>query len=285
MQGHSGNDRQALVAEAARIRAQVKALKQQWKQHPDQPGLREEVQRLTARYRTIDQALATAPAPGTAPAPAVPGIDPARLEHKPIAPLARKARRGPSLALEDLTGYLIVGLRSARIAVTGVLLLFVLTFGYLYFVHDMRFFIVPTRSMQPTLLPMDRIATTAAGEYRRGDIVVFPDPDHPGDYLAKRIVALGGELVSVHERTLFVNNRPVLEPYIAEPMDYRLKDFRVPAGQVFVLGDNRNQSEDSKDWGRGVPTTEIQGRAVMVYMPFQRFHYLPGRQTAQAASR
>ena len=278
-------NQRTLLAEAKRIRAQVSDLKRQIKARPEDAALREEFERLRARYQRIEQLLAQPDAPRPVPAAppqsptesptAPPAIDPALLEPRSVAPLARRpVSAGFSLDWEDAVGYITGGIRILRIVVTSVLLLFILAFGYLYFVQDMRFFIVPTRSMQPTLNPMDRIVTLAAPAYERGDIVVFPDPDHPGDYLAKRIVALGGDTVAVSGRTLIVNDQPVEEPYIAEAMDFGMHAFVVPARQAFVLGDNRNASEDSKDWERGVPMEDIRGRVWAIYMPLDRFQWI-----------
>jgi len=282
MESPGQRDHRTLRAEAERIREQVRALKCQRRDDPNNSALLEEYQRLQNRYQRIERALKEGPPPAPQQHAPPPFIDPALLEpRKPVAP-PRPPQRGMAIDGERIYGFLLTGVRTIRVSVTAVLILFILAFAYLYFVQDMRFFIVPTRSMQPTLYPMDRIMTIKAAEYQRGDIIVFPDPDHPGDYLAKRVVAITGDTVAVNNRVLLVNNNPVPEPYIAEPMEYTLAPFIVPFGQVFVLGDNRNASEDSKDWEQGVAVDNIRGRVALVYMPFDRFRRV-ARQGVQTA--
>ncbi|OGO53293.1 MAG: signal peptidase I [Chloroflexi bacterium RBG_16_68_14] len=109
---------------------------------------------------------------------------------------------------------------------------------------------------------------------RRGDIVVFESPNEgPGqperDFI-KRIVGLPGETVEVRDCTVFINGRPLDEPYIVDPPRYDYGPATVPAGQFFVLGDNRNNSSDSHSWGP-VPKENIIGQAWLTYWPFSSF--------------
>lgn len=124
--------------------------------------------------------------------------------------------------------------------------------------------------MEPTLLAGDRIVAIRPSQYTRGDIVVLNDPDSPGDYLVKRLVAFGDDVVEVANGTLLVNNQPIVEPYLKEPMTYTFGPYTVRPGDVFVLGDNRNNSHDSHVWQTGRPETELQGRVYWVYAPAGR---------------
>jgi len=116
-------------------------------------------------------------------------------------------------------------------------------------------------------------------EPQRGDIVVFhPEafPNAPQEALAddyiKRVIGLPGEHVEVRGGAVFVNGQRLSEPYIAEPPYYR-GVWDVPPGEVFVLGDNRNNSTDSHVFGP-VPIDRIVGKAVLVYWPSDAWRWL-----------
>lgn len=90
----------------------------------------------------------------------------------------------------------------------------------------------------------------------------------------KRVVAVEGDDVEVKEGTLFVNDQAREEPYIYQKPAYKLKKLTVPANNVFVMGDNRNNSYDSHLWGP-LPKQNILGRAVWTYWPLNKFGSLP----------
>lgn len=124
-------------------------------------------------------------------------------------------------------------------------------------------------SMNPTLrdgefVLVNRLAYRV-GEMERGDIIVFRSISSKMD-LIKRIVGLPGDEVMISNRQVFVNNQLINEPYIAEAPNYQ-GQWRVPEGQLFVLGDNRNDSSDSHQWGL-LPLDHIIGKAVLIYWPF-----------------
>lgn len=99
----------------------------------------------------------------------------------------------------------------------------------------------------------------------RGDIIVFHFPRNPEEELVKRVIGLPGDHVSVQAGTVYVNGQLLNEPYIASPPAYS-GEWDVLDGQLFVLGDNRNNSNDSKDWGL-LPFDQIVGKAVLIYWP------------------
>lgn len=125
-------------------------------------------------------------------------------------------------------------------------------------------FRIPSDSMAPTLRPGDRVlvdkrAYRGAGP-RRGDLAVFRAP-RTGEILLKRVVAIGGDTVGIEDGVLVVDGRRPREPY-ADPEAIDSVYFgpvRVRPGTVFVLGDNRASSEDSRAFG-AVPTGRLIGR-------------------------
>jgi signal peptidase I len=128
-------------------------------------------------------------------------------------------------------------------------------------------------SMFPTFLDgqyvlVDRISTRWA-PLQRGDVVVFYYPKDPSQEFIKRLVGLPGDVVQINEGRVYINQTLVTETYIAAAPRYNGK-WVVPPGEYFVLGDNRNNSSDSHDWGT-VPRSHIIGRAVLVYWPFPEF--------------
>ena len=135
-------------------------------------------------------------------------------------------------------------------------------------------FSIPSESMVPTLEPGDRVLVNRLDdEPSRGDIVVFRRPDTwvgQHEDIIKRVIALGGETVEAHDGIVSINGAPMDEPYLSA--DVRTGDFGptvVPEGEVFVMGDNRNFSLDSRENGP-VPEDRIVGRAILVIWPVAR---------------
>ena len=105
---------------------------------------------------------------------------------------------------------------------------------------------------------------------RRGDIVVFRYPPNPKRTLIKRVIGLPGETVSVHDGQVYINGIPLPEPYIAASPHYVAPPVTVGEGQIYVLGDNRNNSNDSHAWGL-LNDDLLVGKVVWRYWPLSRF--------------
>ena len=124
-------------------------------------------------------------------------------------------------------------------------------------------------SMRPTLEDGEFVLVSKMsylfGEVQRGDIIVFHFPMNPEEDLIKRVIGLPGDSVSVHNGVVSVNGQVLNELYISSAPAYS-GDWQVLDGQLFVLGDNRNNSNDSKDWGL-LPFDQIVGKAVLIYWP------------------
>jgi len=98
-----------------------------------------------------------------------------------------------------------------------------------------------------------------------GDIVVFHFPVDPDQDFIKRVIGLPGDEVIISDGQVSLNQEVLNEPYIAATPQY-VGQWSVPDGQIFVLGDNRNNSSDSHSWG-AVPMDNIIGKAITVYWP------------------
>jgi signal peptidase I len=124
-------------------------------------------------------------------------------------------------------------------------------------------------SMRPTLDDGEFVLVNKLsyyfGEMNRGDIIVFHFPLNPEEELIKRVIGLPGDQVKIENGKVFVNEQALNEPYIAQAPIYS-GEWTVTEGHYFVLGDNRNNSNDSKDWGL-LPSDNVVGKAVLIYWP------------------
>ena len=124
-------------------------------------------------------------------------------------------------------------------------------------------------SMEPTLRSGEFVIVNKVayklGEPARGDIVVFRFPKNPEQEYIKRVIGLPGDEISVRNGMVYVNNIPLEEGYIKSPPAY-VGNWTVPEDALFVLGDNRNNSSDSHNWGP-VDMDLVIGKAVFVYWP------------------
>jgi signal peptidase I len=124
-------------------------------------------------------------------------------------------------------------------------------------------------SMIPTLVSGEYVVVNRLsyrlGSPQRGNIIVFHYPRDPKEEYIKRVIGLPGDEVEVLNGSVLINGQPLDESYLNVKMNYN-GTWRVPAGQLFVLGDNRNNSSDSHDWGM-VPMDYVVGKAVLVYWP------------------
>jgi signal peptidase I len=139
-------------------------------------------------------------------------------------------------------------------------------------------FFIPSGSMEPTLMVDDRILV-AKFTYRfepvqRGNVIVFRYPLNPQRDFVKRVIGLPGDRAQLKDGVVYVNGRPLSEKgYTIKPDFGNYGPVTVPPNQYFVLGDNRNNSEDSRFFGY-VPRANIIGKAVFIYWPLQRIGFV-----------
>jgi len=141
-------------------------------------------------------------------------------------------------------------------------------------------FIIPSSSMEQTLLISDRVLVSKFayrfGPPKRGDVVVFVSPEDGRTDLIKRVIAVAGETVDIQDGKVLVNGAALVEPYVnaAYPDHYDLDaPVKVPPGMVWVMGDNRANSKDSRFIGPQ-PVSQVLGRAFAIYWPVGRLTWL-----------
>jgi len=132
-------------------------------------------------------------------------------------------------------------------------------------------------SMMPSLEDQERIFINKfiyrfkMGEIQRGDMVVFWYPNDPSKSYIKRVIGLPGDIVEIDHGEVRVNRQPLQEDYVPEAyrdsQSYEQKT--VPPDEYFVLGDHRNSSNDSRNWGP-VHRRHIYGKAVFIYWPLAK---------------
>lgn len=157
-------------------------------------------------------------------------------------------------------------------------------------------------SMRPTLDDGQYVLVSRLAyrnhQFQRGDVIIFRPPMHPEesfwrrligfpslhdryeDYV-KRVIGLPGETVTIENGRVFINGQELFEPYIAQPPLYSGR-WTVPEGHLFVLGDNRNDSSDSHQWGF-LPQENVIGKALVIYWPLAEVMVLESNHAAQAA--
>jgi signal peptidase I len=178
--------------------------------------------------------------------------------------------------------------------VESIIIAFILAMVVRTFV--IQAFKIPTGSMRTTLLegdiilvnkfiygakiPFTDLRLPKVREPKRGDVIVFIYPENPKKDFIKRLVAVGGETVEIKNGTIYVNDKPVLEPVFGELYYYNRGDFakegkkiKVPADSFFVLGDNSASSQDSRYWGF-VPKKNLLGKALLIYWPLNRIRII-----------
>jgi signal peptidase I len=127
--------------------------------------------------------------------------------------------------------------------------------------------------MEQTLLPGDVVALAAATNYSRGEIIVFPDPNGGRALSIKRVIGLPSDLVELRDGAVFVNGTALAEPYTYDEFDdpvitqaFDEESWQIKPGALFVLGDHRNQSVDSRSYGP-IEHNTVVGRATVRCSP------------------
>ncbi len=177
-------------------------------------------------------------------------------------------------------------LGSLRLSTRRLIILAAIVLGMRIFVGEAS--VVPTASMEGTILVGDHLfmdkllygpeiplvhwRLPALKTIHRGDIIVFRYPKDISETFLKRVTALGGDSLEIKNGVLYVNSQPVQEPYAVHhaPVHNPQESWGptvVPEGKLFVMGDNRDNSSDSRDWGF-VPMSNVIGEPLFVYWSY-----------------
>lgn len=226
-----------------------------------------------------DRAPTPTPIPINSPPDSPPGISPAGTEAD-LSPQTAPDQPGPSgngpvgpgrSPLRSLW-------RSQRENIVLLAVALVVALLVRLFVAEPRF--IPSDSMVPTLEVGDRLVVEKVS-YRfrapqRGEVVIFEPPQTlqrlgygRDQVFIKRVIGQPGQEVAVQDGQVYVDRTPLNEPYIAEPPAYDWGPYRVPEDALLVMGDNRNNSNDSHVWGF-LPEANLRGRALFRFWPLSR---------------
>jgi signal peptidase I len=173
----------------------------------------------------------------------------------------------------------------AREAIETIALTVAIFFGIRLVVQNFR---IEGQSMEPTLqdkqyLLVNKLAYGRFGRPHRGDIVVFEAWGSDKDFI-KRIVAMPGDTIEIHDDKVWVDGTPLDEPYLDEPTRDTLGPVHLKPGEYYVLGDNRGNSTDSRTYGP-LPAAKIVGKAWILYWPARDVGFIPDSRTSFASSR
>lgn len=167
-----------------------------------------------------------------------------------------------------------------------LMLIIVLGVAWLVRTYVVAPYEIPSASMEPTILVGDRVFSEKIsyyeGDVQPGDIVTFDDPEMPSRTLIKRCIATSGQTVDLIDGAVYVDGEVLSEPYAQGP-SYPLTPvvgvtveypYTVPDGCIWVMGDNRGNSADSRYFGT-IPESSISGRACFTYWPLDHIGVLP----------
>lgn len=173
--------------------------------------------------------------------------------------------------------------RSLVTALLTLLVFLLLFWGIRTFI--MQPYQIPSGSMENTIMTGDNLFSEKVSYYfgppQRGDIVTFSDPEIPSRMLIKRVIATAGETVTLVNGRVLIDGKVIDEPYVKgqsyplepEPGVNLRYPYTVPEGSVWVMGDNRENSQDSRYFG-AIPVSTISGKAFFVYWPLSQIGFL-----------
>lgn len=172
--------------------------------------------------------------------------------------------------------------------ILSIIIMIVLVIGLSWFLRSFIFqaYEIPSGSMEETIMTGDMIFSEKLsytfGDVEQGDIITFADPEIPSRTLIKRVIATEGQTVDLKDGKVYVDGVQLNEPYTDGKPSYPLTTaygtsitypYTVPEGEVWVMGDNRTNSQDSRYFG-SIPVDTITGKALIRYWPLTSFGLL-----------
>ena len=160
----------------------------------------------------------------------------------------------------------------------SIIVAVVLAFGIRTFLVEP--YMVSGPSMMNTLQDQERLLVNKLVYYtrepKRGEIIVFKYPSDTRRDFIKRVIAVGGDTIEIRDGKTYGNGEALDESYIREPFHTNYPKTTVPQGHIFVMGDNRNNSEDSRYRDVGfVDLSLVKGKASLIFWPLGQFRSLP----------
>lgn len=155
-----------------------------------------------------------------------------------------------------------------------LLIILLIIYSYKYLIINAN---IPTDSMKPTLNPGDKIIVNHFfykyfGKPKRFDVLVFKFPEDESILYVKRVIGLPNDKVEIKNGQLYINDKKIEEPYIFEKFEGNWGPYYVPDNCYFFLGDNRNNSYDSRKWSYPfVHRKKIVGKVMFKYLPEFKF--------------
>ncbi len=177
--------------------------------------------------------------------------------------------------------------KSAKSPILGIVEFIVAIIVFFLIIHLLiQPYRIPSGSMEDTIMTGDMVISEKVsynfGEPKQGDIVTFIDPDNDSRTLIKRVIATGGQTVDLIDGDVYVDGNKLDEPYTDGKPSFPLAGkggvsmmypYTVPEGEVWVMGDNRTNSQDSRYFG-SIPVSSVNGHAIFTYWPISSFGIL-----------
>ena len=166
-------------------------------------------------------------------------------------------------------------LRSWVVSIAGAIILALIIRTFI-----VELYVVDGPSMRPTLQHEERLVVNKfiyrVRSPERGEIIIFRYPRDPSRDFIKRVIAVGGDTVEIKDGRVYVNDEIIREDYIMEKTRTEYPKVTVPEGTLFVCGDNRDNSLDSRSADVGfLPLENVKGKAMLVFWPTDEFKTLP----------